>query len=271
MKMRAAAGQPGRSGLGLDHSRVLVSRGAPSGSSLTVVKSEAEAQAADAGSSSGNVAAARRWASESSSVSSTKPASVTSHTDTQGAPSPGSSAALLTSKSISTGSFPTTTTIASTNGGSDLTSGTASESLPDSTALSSTGSSSPSISTSLSNTDPNTSTNTNTGNTNLFQTTITTSIPTTLTTLHDSTLTTETTLIPTTITTTTNFAASGTVLPDLGTGNVASQQAGQVQSVCIGHGLDVPAAGTLATLVIPSVVGLLIWVSSIRFLSPELR
>lgn len=35
------------------------------------------------------------------------------------------------------------------------------------------------------------------------------------------------------------------------------------QPVCIGHGLDVPALGVLSTIVVPTAVGLCIWVSPI--------
>ncbi|THH08733.1 hypothetical protein EW145_g2508 [Phellinidium pouzarii] len=80
-------------------------------------------------------------------------------------------------------------------------------------------------------------------------TTILTSIPSTVTSPSTAFMT----LIPTTITITTDFLTLGTSLPD--TGSLSTE----VQSICIGDGVDAYAVGTLATLVLPSVVGLVIW------------
>ncbi|EJD04016.1 uncharacterized protein FOMMEDRAFT_106418 [Fomitiporia mediterranea MF3/22] len=87
------------------------------------------------------------------------------------------------------------------------------------------------------------------GSSSFISTTIITSIPSTIT----SPSTTITTNVPTTITTSTGILVSQTAVGDAGSAVVAGQP------VCIGDGVDIQAVGLLSTLVLPSVIGLIIW------------
>ncbi|KAH8120259.1 hypothetical protein DFH11DRAFT_1559146 [Phellopilus nigrolimitatus] len=166
---------------------------------------------------------AQRWriTSDSSTFPSTS-------TQTQGS---SSSAAAVTSNTLtsthnpSSSSLTSTSRMASTDGSG--------------VAASSTGAPAPSD-----------TTNGHSGSLSFISTTITTSIPSTVT----SSLTTFTTFVPTTLTTSTGILNFGTSLPDSGSISAESQP------VCIGHGLDVSSVGLIATVVLPSVVGLIIWV-----------
>ncbi|KAI5123599.1 hypothetical protein M0805_003416 [Coniferiporia weirii] len=72
------------------------------------------------------------------------------------------------------------------------------------------------------------------------------------------------TLIPTTVTTPDVFLISRTSLPR------AILISAEIQATCLGDGLDTPAVGVIATVVLPSIIGLAIWLvfSVIR---PHLR
>ena len=63
------------------------------------------------------------------------------------------------------------------------------------------------------------------------------------------------------------LAQSAQATPDITIVPLASRTAlltDQVEPVCIGHGLDTQSIGLLSALIIPSVVGLFIWVSGIQ-------
>lgn len=57
---------------------------------------------------------------------------------------------------------------------------------------------------------------------------------------------------------------AATALPDLAT----SVSELQVQPVCIGDGLDAQSIGLISTIVAPSVIGLVLWVSSVHCCGP---
>ncbi|KAL5519004.1 hypothetical protein ACEPAH_687 [Sanghuangporus vaninii] len=97
------------------------------------------------------------------------------------------------------------------------------------------------------------STGTNIGQSGVSSSFLSTTIVTSIPSIVSSPSTTFTTFMPTTITTSSAFLVSQTAVGNVGSISAAGQP------VCIGDGLDISAVGLISTLIIPSAIGLIIW------------